>query len=381
MGSIGEASSAVGINGNQSDNSTPGAGAVYIFARDGGNWTQQAYLKSSNTGGPVVGYQFGYSVSLSSDGSTLAVGETSDPSNATGIDGDQKNTAAPDSGAVFVFTRNGGAWSQQAYVKPWNTTQRGVLFGYSVGLSANGNDMAVGTYDEDRGRGAIYVFTRKNGNWAQQMRLTASNAEAGDSLGCSVAMSDDGNTIVAGAFDEDAILPGIQPPDAGANDEPTDTSSGAAYIFARKDGKWSQQAYVKAFNTRENDQFGWALAISRDGHTIAIGSHLEDSGAKGINGDMNDIAGEDSGAVYVYTRSGDIWSPAAYVKASNTKPAAEFGIAVALNGDGKVLAVGATKENSAAKGVNGNQKDVSMVNAGAAYVYSDASESATTSRK
>ncbi len=381
VGSIGEASSAVGINSNQNDSSMPGAGAVYVFARNGGNWSQQAYVKSSNTGGPVVGYQFGYSVSLSSDGSTLAVGQTSDPSNATGINGDQKNTSAPDSGAVFVLGRDGDAWTQQAYVKPWNTTQRGVLFGYSVGLSGNGDTMGVGTYDEDRGRGAVYAFTRKNRNWAQQMRLTASNAEPGDSLGCSLAISDDGNTIVAGAFDEDAILPGIPPPDAGANDAADDTSSGAAYVFVRKDGKWSQQAYVKAFNTRENDQFGWALAISRDGNTFAIGSHLEDSGAKGINGDMKDTTAEDSGAVYVYTRSGDTWSPAAYVKASNTKPAAEFGIAVALNADGKVLAVGATKENSAAKGVNGNQKDVSMVNAGAAYVYSDAAESATSSRK
>jgi FG-GAP repeat len=381
VGSIGEASSATGINGNQNDSSMAGAGAVYIFARDGANWSQQAYVKSSNTGGPVVGYQFGYSVSLSSDGGTLAVGQTSDPSNATGINGDQKNTSVPDSGAVFVFNRNGSAWSQQAYVKPWNTTQRGVLFGYSVGLSGTGDTLAVGTYDEDRGRGAVYVFTRKNANWAQQMRLTASNAEPGDSLGCSIGISDDGNTIVAGAFDEDAILPGIQPPDAGAHDEADDTSSGAAYVWVRKDGKWSQQAYVKAFNTRINDQFGWALAISRDGNTIAIGSHLEDSGAKGINGDENDITAEDSGAVYVYTRSGDTWNTAAYVKASNTKPAAEFGMAVALNADGKVLAVGATKENSAAKGVNGNQKDVTAVNAGAAYLYSDASESATTSRK
>ncbi|PYU29562.1 MAG: integrin [Acidobacteria bacterium] len=381
VGSIGEASSAIGVNGNQNDASMPGAGAVYIFARNGANWSQQAYVKSSNTGGPVVGYQFGYSVSLSSDGSTLAAGQTSDPSNATGIDGDQKNTSAPDSGAVFVFAHEGDSWTQQAYVKPWNTTQRGVLFGYSVGLSRDGDTMGVGTYDEDRGRGAVYVFTRKNKTWAQQIRLTASNAEGGDSLGCSLAISDDGNTIVSGAFDEDSILPGIQPPNAGANDAADDTSSGAAYIFVRKDGKWSQQAYVKAFNTRENDQFGWALAVSRDGNTIAIGSHLEDSGAKGINGDMKDTTAEDSGAAYVYTRSGDTWNPAAYVKASNTKPAAEFGIAVALNADGKVLAVGATKENSAAKGVNGNQKDVSMVNAGAAYVYSDASESATTSRK
>ena len=381
VGSIGEASSAVGINSNQNDTSMPGSGAVYVFARQGGAWAQQAYVKSSNTGGPVVGYQFGYSVSLSSDGSTLAVGETSDPSNATGINGDQKNTSAPDAGAVFVFGRDGDAWTQQAYVKPWNTTQRGVLFGYSVGLSGNGDTMAVGTYDENRGRGAVYAFTRNNGKWAQEMRMTASNAEAGDSLGCSIAISDDGNTIVSGAFDEDAILSGIQPPNAGADDEPTDTSSGAAYVFVRKDGKWSQQAYMKAFNTRENDQFGWALAISRDGNTIAVGSHLEDSGAKGINGDMKDTTAEDSGAVYVYTRSGDKWGPSTYVKASNTKPAAEFGIAVALNADGKMLAVGSTKENSGAKGVNGNQKDATMVNAGAAYVYSDASESTTTSRK
>jgi hypothetical protein len=250
-----------------------------------------------------------------------------------------------------------------------------------VGLSGDGSTMGVGTYDEDRGRGAVYAFARKNGKWAQQMRLTASNAEPGDSLGCSLGISDDGNTIIAGAFDEDAILPGIQPPNAGADDEPTDTSSGAAYVFVRKDGKWSQQAYVKAFNTRENDQFGWALTISRDGNTIAIGSHLEDSGAKGVNGDMKDTTAEDSGAVYVYTRSVDSWSPAAYVKASNTRPGAEFGMALALNADGKELAVGSTKENSAAKGVNGNQKDISMVNAGAAYIYSDSSDSATTSRK
>jgi hypothetical protein len=75
-----------GVNGDQKDTSMEGAGAVYIFARSGAAWAQQAYLKASNTGGPDVGYQFGYSVSLSSDGSTLAVGSTSEPS---GI-GDQR---------------------------------------------------------------------------------------------------------------------------------------------------------------------------------------------------------------------------------------------------------------------------------------------------
>src|SRR6266446_5097889 len=379
VGAVNEDGAGKGVNPvTKGKEMVTNSGAVYVYTRTAAGWKQQAYLKASNAG---EGYQFGNALSLTNDGNLLAVGSIGEASSAVGINRNQNDNSMPGAGAVYVFARNGGNWSQQAYVKPWNTTQRGVLFGYSVGLSGNGDSMGVGTYDEDRGRGGVYVFTRKNRNWAQQMRLTASNAEPGDSLGCSLAISDDGNTIVSGAFDEDSILPGIQPPNAGANDAADDTSSGAAYVFVRKDGKWSQQAYVKAFNTRENDQFGWALAISRDGNTMAIASHLEDSGAKGINGDMKDTTAEDSGAVYVYTRSGDTWSPAAYVKASNTKPAAEFGIAVALNADGKVLAVGATKENSAAKGVNGNQKDVSMVNAGAAYVYSDAAESATSSRK
>jgi hypothetical protein len=199
--------------------------------------------------------------------------------------------------------------------------------------------------------------------------MQASNAERGDSLGSSLAISGDGNTVLAGAFDEDSLLTGIQPPNAGANDEATDLSTGAAYVFVRNGTKWMQQAYVKATNTRANDQFSWALALSRDGNTMAVGSHLEDSGAKGLNGDQHDASAEDSGAVYIYTRSGTTWTPAAYVKASNTKPAAEFGISAGLSGDGTVLVVGAFKEDSAAKGVNGNQADRSAKNSGAAYLY------------
>ena len=173
VGSTCESSAAKGVNGNQEDASMPSAGAVYIFARTGAAWSQQAYVKSSNTGGPVVGYQFGYAVSLSSDGSTLAVSQTSDPSNATGINGRPEERAGPDSGAVFVFAHNGDSWTQQAYVKPWNTTTPGVLFGYSVGLNATGDTLAVGAYDELGGEGALYVFGRNKGKWAQEARLHA----------------------------------------------------------------------------------------------------------------------------------------------------------------------------------------------------------------
>jgi len=100
-----------------------------------------------------------------------------------------------------------------------------------------------------------------------------------------------------------------------------------------------------------------------------VGAHLEDSGSSGINGNEEDASAPDSGAVYVYTRRGTTWTPVAYVKASNPKPAAEFGLSVALNDDGKVLAVGAPKENSQAPGVNSKPGDKSATDSGAAYVY------------
>ena len=279
--------------------------AVYVFSRSGASWSQQAYLKASNAGGPDIGYQFGYALSLSSDGNTLAVSQTSDPSNGTGINGDQKNTSTPEAGAVFVFSHSGGNWSQQAYIKPWNTTAANLLFGYSVGLNGDGNVLAVGAYNDEGRRGGVYVFTRSNGTWSQQTRLLAKDGLTGDYLGCSVAISDDGNTIVAGAVED-------RYGQINAGQKDVMDSVGGASIFVRTGGKWSQQAYVKAFNPRENDQFGWAIAMSRDGNTIAIGSHFEDSGAKGINGNQSDASMEDAGAVYVYTRTGTTWNPAAY---------------------------------------------------------------------
>jgi FG-GAP repeat len=368
VGAYLEDSAATGINGNEGDNSMKNSGAVYVFTRKGGAWSQQAYVKASNTGEKDEGDQFGYVVALSGDGNTLAAGAIGEDSAAKGINGDQTNNSADASGAVYVFTRRGSAWSQQAYVKSSNTV-RGMLFGYSVGLSRTGNDLAVGAYDEDRGRGGVYVFTRNGAAWSQEAHLKASNAERGDSLGCTIAISSDGNTVLAGAFDEDSLLTGIQPPNAGASDEKNDTSAGAAYVFVRRAGAWTQQAYMKASNTRPNDQFAWALALSGDGNTVAVGSHLEDGGATGINGNQADLSAEDSGAVYVFTRRGDTWAQQAYVKASNTRAYAEFGISLGLSHDGKTLGVGAFKEDSAATGTSGNQADHSAANAGAAYIY------------
>lgn len=363
-----EDSGATGVNGNQDDNSFPNSGAVYVFSRAGRTWSQQAYLKPSNTGEKDEGDQFGYSIAVSDDGNTLAVGAIGEDSSAQGLNGNQKDEGSPGSGAVYVFTRSGGAWSQQAYVKS-STAARNALFGYSVALSATGDTMAAGAFDEDRGRGALYVFTRGGGAWSQQARLQASNAETGDSMACWVAISDDGNTIAAGSLDEDSLLTGVQPPDAAANDEKTDKSAGAAYVFVRSGGTWSQQAFIKASNTGEDDWFGVRLALSGDGNTLAVGAPNEDGAAKGINGKQDDDSADGAGAVYFFTRTDGTWKQEYYVKGSNTEKFDEFGSSMALSRDGRTMGVGAHFESGGAKGVNGNEADNSVPHSGAAYVF------------
>jgi hypothetical protein len=344
------------------------SGAVYVFTRTGSTWSQQAYVKASNTGEKDEGDEFGYSIALSGDGNTLAVGAIGEDSAAKGINGNQADNSANGAGAVYVFTRSGGTWTQQAYVKSSNTA-RNIMYGYSVSLSATGDTMAVGEFDSDRGKGALYVVTRSGSTWSQQARLQASNAEPQDSMGCWVAISDDGNTIAAGSLDEDSLLTGIQPPDAGANDEKTDKSAGAAYVFVRSGTAWSQQAFIKASNTGEDDWFGLHLALSGDGNTLAVGASNEDSAAQGINGKQDDNSADEAGAVYFFTRTGTTWKQEYYVKGSNTRKFDEFGSAVALSRDGRTMAVGAHFQSGGAKGVNGNEADASVPKSGAAYVF------------
>jgi FG-GAP repeat len=390
VSSIGEASGAKGINGDQNDKSIPLSGAVYVFTRTGTTWSQQAYIKASNTGElgsedlPPEGDLFGFSINLSTDGNTLAVGAIGEDSNAAGVNGNQNNNSAPGSGAVYIFTRNGSIWAQQAYIKAANPVAA-TMFGYSVGLSADGNTMAATSYDEGsstrtingpydrerRGSGAIYVFTRTGNSWAQTAFLKASNAEFMDSLGYSMAISQDGNTIAGGAADEDCEMPGIfpGPTTVCGDDSKTDFSTGAAYVFVRKNGTWSQEAFIKASNPGHNDWFGSRLNISGDGNTLAVGAQLENGGAKGINGDQKNKSAEDSGAIYFFTRKDGTWTQVAYVKSDNAEAYDEFGSAMALTTDGKMMAVGARGEASAAKGINGDQTSNSAPGAGAAYIF------------
>jgi len=382
-----EASNATGINGNQKDESIPQAGAVYVFTRQGTAWRQQAYVKASNTGEAGTadsfgeGDQFGFSLALSSDGNTMAVGALTEDSAATGINGDQKNNAAQAAGAVYVFTRMGTLWSQQAYVKP-STIDAGDFFGYAVSLNADGSVLAVGAFDEDgsgrginptidnraAGSGAAYVFTRTGTSWAQQAYIKASNSEPQDSFGVHVALSDEGTTLLVGSLDEDCKATGVNARGCD-NDWNDDVSMGAAYVYVRNGGTWSEQAFLKPSNTGPNDWFGARVALSGDGNTAAISATNEDSGAKGINGRQNDESADEAGAVYLFTRAGTTWQQRAYIKGSNTKAFDEFGSSVALDRTGATLVASAKGEDGGARGVNGNQASNTADEAGAVYVF------------
>jgi hypothetical protein len=390
-----EASNAKGTNGNQADESIPQAGAVYVFTRRGTSWGQQAYVKASNTGEAGTegnfgdGDQFGFSLSLSDDGNTMAVGANAEDSNAMGINGNQADNSMQSSGAAYVFARTGTTWTQQAYVKAANTAAN-VQFGYALALSADGNTLAASSFDEgggsrqingayDRtrnGTGAVYIFVRAGGVWTQQAYLKASNGENGDSMGVSVSISDDGNTVATGSLDEDCMATGVNPSQPCDNDVKDDTSAGAAYVFVRSGAMWTQQAFIKASNTGKEDWFASRLQISGDGNTMAASAQLEDSAAQGINGKQDDDSAQEAGAVYLFSRTGTTWAQKAYVKSSNNEAFDEFSSSVALSRDGRTMAVGARGEDSAAKGINGNQADNTVKEAGAVYVFTFNSTSA-----
>jgi hypothetical protein len=364
VGAPREDSAATGINGNQDDNSLP-SGAVYVFRRTGTAWQQEAYIKASNTGSD----SFGRSVALSGD--TLAVGAPWEDSAATGVNGNQDDNSTEDSGAVYVFRRTGTVWQQEAYIKASNTGD-GDSFGFSVALT--GDTLAVGARIEDSGAtgvngnddddsvqssGAVYVFRRTGTAWQQEAYIKASNTGAEDTFGFSVALT--GDTLAVGATGEGSAATGVN----GNQDDNSSPASGAVYVFRRTGTVWQQEAYIKASNPGSQDAFGISVALSGD--TLAVGAPWEDSSSQGVNGNQDDNSTEDSGAVYVFRRTGTAWQQEAYLKASNTGGQDLFGLAVALSGD--TLAVAAPWEDSGATGVNGNQDDNAAPDSGAVYIF------------
>lgn len=407
---LSEGDNIVTIDVTSADGTTARTYTVSVNRQSALDYAQTAYIKASNSG---TEDEFGWSVSLSEDGATLAVGAPFEDSAATGVNGDEADNSDNGSGATYVFVRDDvGDWTQQAYIKAsarnagpgYEVTDR---FGESVALSRDGSTLAVGAPLEDGFQGgeyvpgdfphgAVYVFTRDtDGFWTQQSFVKPSNTVEAYSFGGRVALSGDGTTLAA-------------------------ANSGHIYLFAEEGGVWTQQADVLARPIPPRDCavtfcFADSLALSDDGATLAAAATGDDSAATGVNGDETDDSARDSGAVHLFTRDGDaVWTRQAYIKASNTKAGAQFGLSVALSGDGEILAAtndhgeaylfakeggvwnqqayikasdtdrfdslamsrdgttlaaGATNEDSSATGVDGDEADNAAANSGAVYLF------------
>lgn len=372
---------------DQDDDSATKSGAVYVFRRRGDTWIQEAYIKASNV--EAADY-FGISVALWGD--TLAVGASFEDGSVGGIQagplagqGDGSDAAVTNSGAVYVFRRVGSTWHQEAYIKPPAPGEYD-SFGRSVALW--GDTLAVGAFREGtapdgaqcadvvegaNAHGSVYVFRRDDTTWSQEAHLTASNKGNADNFGWSVALWD--HTLAVGAYCEDSAEIG---PHLGSGGNQADDSatkdSGAVYVFRQDGSSWSQEAYIKSSNTDGGDLFGISVALS--GELLAVGAPYEDSSAMGAysaTGDEQaDNTATNSGAVYLFRRSGNVWIQDAYIKASNTGSGDELGRgSIALWGD--ILVAGAPGEDSTARGPHGaedggEQLDNSATDSGAAYV-------------
>jgi hypothetical protein len=350
-----ESSRATGLDGDQADDSEDRSGAVYLYSRDALGWAQRAYVKASTV---RAGDGFGQALAFS--GQTLVVGAPFEDSPSTGINGSEDEGPGGNHGAAYVFVEKDGQWQQQAYVKATNTDWID-LFGTSVAVS--GHTLVVGAPWEDSAAsgvdgdqqsdtasasGAAYVYERSGDEWAPLAYLKASNTEVDDEFGKAVALS--GETLVVGAPGESSS--GNGPGALGTETDNAAPDSGAVYVFQRGGASYEQVAYLKASNSDDDDEFGYALAL--DGDTLAVAA-VGEATANGDGLKSNELL-PDSGAVYVFERQAGEWSQSAYLKAA--VPAADqyFGMALALSGD--TLVVGALGEDSP-----------ELPSSGAAHVY------------
>jgi hypothetical protein len=269
-----------------------GVGAAWVFTRSGTTWTQQG-LKLTGGGETGIG-DFGFAVALSADGNTAVVGGPDDDGGA---------------GAAWVFTRSGGAWTQQGPKLTGAGETADGEFGNSVALSADGNTALITGDNDNDFVGAAWVFTRADATWTQQGPKLVAADEVGDgSFGFEAALSSDGNTaLIGGAFDDDFV--------------------GAAWVFTRSGTTWTQQGpKLTGGGEIGEGAFGFTVALSGDGNTALLGGVGDDDFV---------------GAAWVFTRSGTTWTQqGSKLTGTGAIGAPRFGFDVALSADGRTALVG-----------------------------------------
>jgi hypothetical protein len=282
-------------------------GAVWVFTRSGGVWSQQG---PKLTGGGEIGEGgFGTSVALSGDGDTALIG-------GPGDNGTQ--------GAAWVFTRTGSTWTQQGEKLTGAGETGAAWFGYSVALSGDGDTALIGGWLDNGWKGAAWVFARSGSTWTQQGEKLTGGGEIGEGMfGTNVTLSADGDTALIGGWNDDGVL-------AGNKDY---SGKGAAWVFTRSGSTWTQQGQ-KLTGTAETGEgkFGTIVALSANGDTALIGA-WNDDGSKG--------------AAWVFTRSGSTWTQQGEkLTGAGETGAGRFGVSVALSADGNTALIGALDDDS-----------------------------------
>ncbi len=284
------------IVGGTTDNGS--VGAVWIWTRSGGVWTQQGPKLVGS--GAVGNAGQGQSVSVSADGNTFIVGGNDDNGGA---------------GAAWVWTRSGGIWSQQGPKLVGSGASGNAFQGVSVSVAADGNTAVVGGYQDNGNAGAAWIWTRSGGVWTQQgPKLVGSGAVGKAYQGQAVAVSADGATAIVG----------------GGQDN---SAAGAAWIWTRSGGSWTQQGVkLVGADAVGSARHGQAVSLSADGNTAIVGG-------AGDNGGI--------GAAWIWTRVAGAWIQQGTKNVgSGAVGASAQGYKVSLSADGNTALVGATGDNN-----------------------------------
>ncbi|WP_257301010.1 PGF-CTERM sorting domain-containing protein [Haloarchaeobius sp. FL176] len=285
------------------------------------DWSQQAELVANDRDESDY---FGSGVAVSRDGTTAIIGAPGDDS-PNGEDG----------GSAYVFERTGEEWSQQTKLAPDDGNEGG-RFGGSVSISRDGTTAVIGAYLDDGpngdNTGSAYVYNATGEEWSQQAKLAPDDGDENDAFGASIAVSDDGATVIIGA-----------PSDT----EPNGEYGGSAYVFEQASGEWTQQTKLASDDGAEEDYFGGSVALSGGGMTAILGA----AGDDGPNG-------EAKGSAYVFEAAGDEWAQQTKLTAPDGDEGDGFGGPVAISRDGTIAFFGA----------NGDE-DPNGEGAGSAYVF------------
>lgn len=359
---------AVGAPGDNSgskefyDTPSPQSGAVHIYARSENTWKLQSFIKSPK---PRDNDNFGMSIALSDDGNLIAIGVPNENSSSVGVNGSYENESAPNSGAVYLFSRTDDEWHVQDYIKASNT-DHGNNFGASVSLSSNGSILAVGAKLEGNSitsngteidnlapeSGAVYIFTHNHNSWYQSAYIKASNGGPGNLFGSKVELDNNGDTLAVSA-------PAIN------------TYAGAVYVYEWRHDQWLELAYLSPES--DYNEFGFSLSLSADGNLLAVGAPGEDGPSIGLNQQYRDFLSihreyrYNSGSAYLFSYEDSSWKQISYIKSANTREDHLFGSSISLSEN--ILAVGAVGENNSLNHIHNDDDLYTNTNSGAIYLY------------